>query len=52
MRSIPTTPVAQSFWLVGIAACVIMIAGATVVGLVVMAVAVVVALALRVLGVR
>jgi hypothetical protein len=52
MRSIPTTPVAQSLWVVGVLACVIMIAGATVVGLVVMAVAVVVAIALRVIGVR
>jgi hypothetical protein len=52
MRSIPTTPVAQSLWLVGLVACVIMILGATVPGLVLLAVALVVAIALRVLGVR
>ncbi|HZT45105.1 MAG TPA: hypothetical protein VFA24_02910 [Gaiellaceae bacterium] len=52
MRSIPTTPVAQSFWVVGVVACVIMMLGATTAGLVLMAVAVVAAIALRIAGVR
>ncbi len=52
MRSIPTTPVAQNLWVVGALSCVVMMAGATVAGLVLLAVALAVAIALRILAVR
>jgi hypothetical protein len=52
MRSIPKTPLAQAMWLAGILAVLVMIAGHAVAGLVVMAVALVVTVALRLLGLR
>ena len=52
MRSFPRTPVAQMLTLVGILACLVMIFVSATVGFVVLVVALVIAVALRVVGLR
>ena len=52
MRSIPTTPVAQLLWIVCIIAVLVMIFASAWAGLALMAVALVVAVVLRILGVK
>ena len=52
VRSLPITPVAHRLWLAGVVACVLMVLGATVAGLVLLGVAVAVAITLRLIGVR
>jgi hypothetical protein len=52
VRSFPRTPVAQLLTVVGIAACLVMLFVSTLAGFVILVVALVVAVALRVIGLR
>jgi hypothetical protein len=52
MRSFPRTPVAQALTLVGILACLVMLFISVTAGFVILVVALVIAVALRILGLR
>jgi hypothetical protein len=52
MRSFPRTPVAQMLTLAGILACLVTLFVSTIAGFVLLVVALVVAVALRILGLR
>ena len=52
MRSLPTTPMNRALWVLGIAACLIMIFASTVIGLGLMVVGVVLYTAGRLAGMR
>jgi len=52
MRTIPRTPVALGLWLVCIAAVLVMVGGHPIAGLAVMAIALTVAVGLRLAGLR